>query len=474
MLQKILPEKTNCTGKEVEAGLRKTIFNNFPKFYFEVFSIGVKRVLGRFSPGRHLLTWCHILQGYEKTSIKAPRFHSKTLTLLGYLSWKLLRSMNGFEGRYCEWDFMGYKEKLAAYHLKKLKRIINNLPEVFGKFKDLTDSESALHFSNGFHEFECLPWGILGFNRGRHPDGMMIDDILKDPTMKLDLSVLQELSRTFKEEIMQMPKKELHLTGTAQDEEDLFYEVAQMPEFYAREYEAVVNYETKQVLWPEEFSFDLLMRIKANIGEKAFNKEFQGKPVRGEDCYFRPAEYDAMVRSRLKNYDFIGKPLKLKEYAFGGFDIGKKSHPSHLSILGLDRKGKVIQIHSKFMDGWDYTAQLEYLKQAIEFFNVRSLYYDNTRAEFEALSELGQIPTEMTGVAMTLKMQSSAATFLDTLRTQEKILLLDDKRQRRQNLRVDNDFKSLANKEGHGDCFKSLLLAIHAINEGNLNYIYIV
>lgn len=445
-------------------GLTKTNLYSFASFFFEVFALGIRRVEGRFAFGKHLLTWCHILQAYKKTSIKAPRFHIKTTLALGYIAWKLARTMHGLESRYHEWDFMGYTSKLAEYHLKRLKRYIRNLPEYFGEFRDLTESDIILHYGHNGNEFECWPWGITGFNRGRHPNGMVLDDILRDPTVKLDLTVLEELSRTFKEEIMPMPKEELHLFGTAQDEEDLFKEVSEMPEFYAREFEAAMDFDKKIALWPEVYPFERLISIRENIGEKAFNKEYQGRPARGEDNFFKPDEYDALTYERLKNYELTGH-IKLKEFAYGGFDIGKKSHPSHLCVFGV-RKGKLIQVLDKWLDRWNYTDQLDYLKQAIQFFNIQSLYYDNTRSEFEGFYEQGQLPAAMTGIEMTRKMQFAAATELDALCSKKQIMLIKDKRTRRQMLKVDNDLKSLADKEGHGDCFKSLLLAVAAFKQG--------
>ena len=100
-----------------------------------------------------------------------------------------------------------------------------------------------------------------------------------------------------------------------------------------------------------------------------------------------------MINSRLKNRDII-RAFKLKKgrTVIAGFDIGKKTHPSHLAVFGVVKalvrekvddkeslvwKDVLVQLCSKYMDGWDYTDQIEYLKKAIFHFKIDKLFYDN-------------------------------------------------------------------------------------------------
>lgn len=372
---------------------------------------------------------------------------------------------------YDEWEFMGYVEDLAGYHLKKLKRYIKAIPECFGDFKELTDAESILRYEKDGKEFSCIPSGILSFKRGRHPRGMILDDILRDPEKKLDISQLEKIERIFLEEVMSMPTEELHLFGTPQDRNDLFAKIETMSEFFSRRYPAIENYDDRTTLWLENFPFEKLMQIKANIGEKAFNKEFMCRPVRATEGFLQEEILDRIIERRLKNYDLI-RPIKLNEYTYGGFDIGKKTHPSHLAVFGVDRKRNLIQIHSKWMDGWDYIKQVDYCRKAIKHFKIARLEFDNTRAEFEGFKEAGDLPAEMIGIEFTSKNKFAIATAFDRLVTQGKIRLLNDPRQKRQLLNVDNDLQAVETEEGHGDCFFSICLAIKAFMKGKRELIY--
>jgi hypothetical protein len=424
-----------------------------------------------FKPSLHLINWASILQAFEYTSIVSARKHLKTTIAQGFIAWQLYR----MEHRYNEWEFMGYLEDLASYHLKKLKRYIQALPECYGNYIDLTNAESILNYRLGDKEFTCTPSGILTFKRGRHPHGMILDDILRDPQKKLDVLQLEKIERIFLEEVMSMPRDELHLFGTPQDEADLFTKVETMPKFYSIRCPAIKNLATKEVLWPEVYPYDVLIDIRDNqIGEKAFNKEYMCVPVRTSEGFVSLDQIDGIINTRLRNYD-IARPPKLKgRNIVAGFDIGKKTHPSHLTVLAevlwpfltvegkLIYKKKLVQIHSKFMDGWNYTEQIAYLKLAIEVFNIDRLLYDNTRSEFEISQEEGNLPSEMEGIAFTAKSKFAMATELDKAITAKGLELINDTRQKRQILSVDCDLHAPETAEGHGDAFFSLCLAVQA------------
>jgi hypothetical protein len=431
------------------------------------FSVAVSKVENEFLPSKHFKEWCDRIQNFNRTATISARYALKTTIALGYIAWKLFR----LEKDYNELEYMGYKDELAGYHLKKLKRYISALPQLFGDYQNLTEAEAVLRYAKNGREFICEPSGILSFNRGRHPDELLCDDILRDPEIRLDITQLKKIETSFFEEVEQMPKNKLHLFGTPQDRNDLFSTLEQRAVYNVKRYPAILNYETKEVLWPEKFPFEKLMEIKSTIGEKAFNKEFLCRPVRSEEGFFREETLDKIIKKRLKNYG-LHKSLKLNEWTCAGFDIGKKTHPSHLAIFGIDRKKRLVQIHSHWFDNIDYINQIEYLRQAIKIFNISTLYFDHTRSEFEGFREQGELPSQMRGIIFTAKSKFEMASELDRLVAQEKILLLPDERQKRQLLNVDNNLQAVETNEGHGDCFYSICLAALAYKKGSRRMIY--
>lgn len=430
----------------------------------------IKKIEGDFVSPFHLIDIAIRFEDYKRTSTVAPRYHLKSTIIYGYIAWKLYR----MEHIWNEWIYMSYTQDLGAYHTKRLKRYIEALPQFFGKHKNLTDSESILYYEKDGRHFYCEPVGILTFQRGKHPTGMVLDDILKDPQVKLDISQLEKITKTFFEEIEQMPKEELHLVGTPQDQEDLFAKLETLSGYNCKRYDAIVD-ETKHLtLWNinPDFNWEGLEARRKRIGDKAFMKEFRCMPVRGAEGFISLPQFNSIVNKRLKNYELLRPPKLKNRNCVGGFDIGKKTHPSHLCVLA-EHKNSLVQLHSKFMDGWNYTDQIAYLKQAIEVFKIDALLYDDTRAEFETSNEQGDLPAEMKGVAFTSKSKFGMATELDKVVTNKTIQLLNDERQKRQILTVDCDLQAPETDEGHGDSFFSLCLAVQAWAEAKGNIAWI-
>jgi hypothetical protein len=453
-----LPEKIESSKNECLKHFSEDLArNSFLYFFVTIFALGVKRVEGRFSYGEHLEEWAYRLQTGTRTCTISARFHLKSTTVIAYWAWLLYR----MEDRYNEYLYLSYSEGMASYQTKRLKRIVEALPEYFGGYKDLTDSASICRYGKDGKEFLLEPEGILNFKRGRHPKGLICDDILRDPDNVMELSILQKVERIFVEQIEPMPRDFLHVVGTPQDREDLFYKLSQTGVYDVRFYPAVKDWDAKEVLWGEQYPFEKLMQYRRSMGEKSFLKEFQCEPVRSTECFITPAKLNRIVRNRLKNYPLVGDLRFKSRTVVAGFDIGKKTHPSHLCVLA-EHQGKLVQIHSKFMDGWEYKDQIAYLTQAIEKFGIQRLKYDNTRAEFEGFQEQGILPAEMEGETFGSKNQFRMATELDAEITAENLQLLNDERQKRQLLSVDCDLKAPSNSEGHGDAFWSLALAVDA------------
>jgi len=448
----------------------KYLKNSFFHFFFYAFSVAIKRTEGVYHFTSHLTELCQRVQFYSRTSTIAPRFHLKSTIIEAYVLWKIYR----MEFRFNEFLYISYTGDASGYHTKKIKRYLQSLPELFGDYKDLTDSATIIHYQrpdpNPYVEgrfFYCEPTGIMNFKRGQHPHEVICDDILRDPEVKLDLSQLNKITRVFFEEIEQMPKIAIHCVGTPQDDEDLLSQLETKTDYNTKRYDAVVDEANKIAWWPELFPFDELMRRKERIGDKAFMKEFRCKPVRGVEGYISHEVYLALVNSELKNIPITATytPSQKRSVTVGGFDIGKKTHPSHLTIFeitNVNGKDHAQQIHSKFMDGWDYINQIAYLKDAVRVFGIKSLHYDDTRAEFESTKERRELPRQMSGVAFTSKTKFGMAQEIDKVISNKDIEFLVDDRQKRQILSVDCNLKAPETQEGHGDAFFSLCLAVDA------------
>lgn len=380
------------------------------------------------------------------------------MVIRAYIMWRLFK----LDVRYLEFLWLAYKQDLAEYHLRKVNDYILVNP-YFQEFKKVGLAEGTVHFKKGRKELIVEPAGILSFKRGRHPDIVICDDILKDPENQLNISQVLKITEVFHNEVASLPKEggELHVFGTPQDERDVFYDVEHDQSFDAREYPAM-NEATRKVLWPQGFSYERLIEILNSIQRRAFNREYMCKPSRSTRSYVDADNLGKRINRNLINHDHrIFRQTENDVYA--GFDIGKVIHPSHLAVF--EKIGnKLIQIHSKWFDHVDYIDQIDYLKEVIKNFKVNELVYDNTRGEFTIYEEEGRLPAEMTAVSLSSKMRFSAASALQSAVNRGEVELLDDDRQTRQILNCDEDLQSVETKDGHGDSFWSVGLGIKAAN----------
>lgn len=451
--------------------LKESLANErFQNFFNLVWSQALTSLEGRYVPGTHINDWCDELQGHKFTSKESARKHAKSEILHAFEPWKFHQRKRSVEAVY-----FSYKQELAAYHVGKIKKAMLEIPEFQG-VQWLSDAESVIRckWPGTKIRLEITPAGIKSFKRGWHPDDVLCDDILKDPTQrKLNVAELQDLAIIFYEQVLSMPKEggSLHCWGTSQDPTDLFHQNRKRRNFHCSTVPAIFSRKRHKVLWPEMFPWERLEEIEGEIGAKAFGKEFLCRPVRGEEGYFKLMELEAIIDGSLVQAD--PERFESEHRTIGGFDIGKKRNPSHLAVF-LDDGEVMRQIFSKWLDGWDYTEQVEYLKFLIDKLGIEALQYDNSRAEFESYAEQGQLPECMEGVVLTGKKKFEIAALLESrvrAKPKPRIALLTDDRQRNQILAVDNDLHAPETPEGHGDSFWSCALACGAAEGGSGDYV---
>ncbi len=451
--------------------------NDLPYFVREVFSKseGVLKD-GKWTGGDFIDDLADWLQNEHLTIRVSARDHFKSMSFYAYIMWLIFKNANSD----LEIQYFSYNAKMAGYHTQKIKRAIASNP-YFEQIKDLKKTaDSIISYTwNGKNKVTVNPRGLLEFKRGIHSPIVFVDDPMQDPENKLSPVRIMQINDIMKTQIMDMWQKELHIAGTPQTTSDFFFDPTFTKRFSVRIMPAIVNEEEKQALWPEWMSYDELQLKKYERGNKIFNQEYMCSPVYSEEAFisadyydpcvdkdaknYLPAEWEAVLESRKKIDNFEDRDIA------GGFDIGKKAHPSHLVLFEHDHLNrKWNQIHSKWMDSWNYIDQLEYLQMICDSFNPYVLYYDNTRGEFEAFDEGGDLPAAMEPVTFTIKTKHAMAVNFDKGLGNKDISLLPDTRQRNQILVVNNDLLAPETPEGHGDSFWSVCLSLKDYGGGGV------
>lgn len=457
--------------------VRRRAKTDFTYFVNEIFSqsYGVLKD-GKWTGGDYvneISAWL----GDKKTTIRvSARDHFKSMSFYAHIMWKLLR----YEDKDHEIQYFSFNNKMAAYHTQKIKLAIDSNP-FFSKIIDKKKTaDSIISYTwNDKYQFKVTPRGLLEFKRGIHCPDIYVDDPMQDPSNKLAPVVIIKINDVIKTQIMDMWQNELHIAGTPQTNHDFYFDPAFVKRFAIKILPAIKDEKNKIVLWPEWMSFKELMMKRTERGPRIFNQEYMCSPVYSEEAFVTGPRYDACIDPNAINYTFeewtkvLEKRAKLDRYkerdVIGGFDIGKKAHPSHLVVLEYNPETrKYVQIHSKWMDNWNYVDQLDYLKEVCEVFDLYVLYYDNTRGEFEAFGETGELPAPMEPVIFSLKSKFGMATNLDKALSNKEIVFLPETRQRNQILIVNNDLLAPETAEGHGDSFFSMCMALKDYGGGGI------
>ena len=449
--------------------------NDFPYFVDKIFSLSMKN----FIRGEHVTNTARFLSQNKKTIRVSARHHFKSFSFYSHFMWKLM-----FEGSSSnlEVHYFSFNNDLAGYHIGKIKSCIETNPY----FEDLIDkkptAESVLRYTwDNKHYTTLSPHGLVQFKRGIHGDVIYVDDPFQDPENELNPTVIYKINEIFKSNILDMPKEpdgELHVAGTPQTKEDFFFDKAVTKRFAVQVLPAIykdpITHQEK-ALWPEWMDLEELYKKREERTERIFKREYLCTPVYSTKSFFTKEK----LMNNIVNSDLSIWNPRMKRNppndVIAGFDLGKKSHPSHLSVFEY-RNDKLIMVHQKFMDGWPYTnggkqfndaypSQIEYLRMCIENFKIKELRYDNTRGEFEALDEQGLLPRQMVPMVFTSKMRNTGATAFDRLVEKKQMEIINEDRFIDQICSLMDDLHAMQTSQGHADSFWSIVLAIFCVKD---------
>ena len=455
--------------------------HNFKFFFNTIFSISVEAVDGEFLRGDWLDEYCDRLQFKNKTCTLAARKHGKTTILLGFIAWLIFRA-DTVKKYLTEYLYVMYSDDLACEKIKLTKQYISINP-YFNHIRDLKPTaETTLEYMNNEKLVLIKPAGIFSAIRSKHPDGVICDDILRDPQKALDIIQIEKVTQIFEAVISALAKEGgfTHVAGTSQDETDIMHKLQKLPGWDIVTKPAIIDRNKKIVLWPEGYSFERLLDIEINeTGKRNFQKEYQMLPVRLADGFFVRSEVERIIDKELFNYQVNDKVPGDFGICYAGFDIGKKRHPSHLAVLELiEEKIKdetniyLIQVCSLFLDEYEYQEQVLILNKAIRKFRIATMYFDNTRSEIESYIENGELESEAVPFVMGSASQDKIAANFDKVvntndKSKVKLILLNDDRQTRSLISIDGNLKAPSGPEGHGDAFWSLSMAVQAYFDNN-------
>lgn len=391
-----------------------------------------------------------------------PRFHFKS-TILGHAFsvWRLMSSSRDSSILY-----LSYSDTMARYHISEINKGISRNPIL----TDLIKKRNAqADFSGRYYinkrPVEVMHGGLFSFKRGMHVNGALIaDDILRDPENPLNFGQITKVEDHFMTESMFIPLKGVPVIvlGTPMMPGDLIAKLQEDKRFKSRVLPALDPIPNRRVLMPELYSEQWLLD-QQSARPKSFASEFMLTPHYATEAYFEQEDVDKCIDNTLRNHSpNMEFHLEVGDEIYGGFDVGKKRHPSHL-VLFRKRGEKIEQVHQSFLQGWSYSDQIVYLNEVANNYNLSSGFIDNTRGELEDRG----LDNRWRAMHFTQKSKRTMAQVMESFVHSNNLKILDDERQKQSLLSVSNDLKAPDTPTGHGDAFFSIAMACQAIHDRN-------
>ena len=416
----------------------------------------------------HVKLLCEELEGsITKGSNYAailPRAHFKS-TILGhsFAVWTLLKAKTDTSILY-----LSYSDTMAKYHISEINKEVARNPLLSKWIRNQTpkaDYTFRYRNNNNGSALEIQHGGLFSFKRGMHVNGALIaDDILKDPENPLNLSQINKIEDHFMTESMFIPNQGVPVVvmGTPMLPGDILEKLETDSRFIHRKLPALDPVPDRRVLMPEVYDEDWLLE-QQRAKPKSFASEFLLKPFLSQESYFSEEDIAKNLDYGLRNYPSNhDHHFKDGDMIYAGFDVGKKRHPSHLVIF--KKSGDSIeQIHQTWLDGWDYTAQIDFLNLVSKNFKLTKGYIDNTRGELEDRG----LDTAWWPMHFTAKSKMTMAQIFETYVHEGNTKFLADERQTSQILSVNNELKAAETPMGHGDAFFSIAMALQACYESS-------
>lgn len=448
--------------------------NDFDYFVKYIFS----KSFDEFIYGDYISEVCDFVQYNNFTIEVSARNHFKSLKLYAHVMWTLLKMK--YENKAIESHYFSYKAEMASYHIgntknkDNIKALIERNPYFFDIIDNKPQSEALIDLSwrHQFNErnkptvrYTLTPHGMLTAIRGLHCNGpVYIDDALQDPSEKLDPKIIYRVNDVFFTQILDIPigsNKEIHVVGTAQTDEDFYFDERVKQKFAVAIRPGLRNIETDEYgwiingtpIWKEWLSLSEHKAKQRDLGIKVYAQEYLATPLYSAETFFQKWQLEAIAIDN----QHTKREAQTDEDILAGWDLGKHAHPAHFVVV-VKKDGKRTPIHDHWFDGVDYTKQLEYIDEMVESLDIDRVFYDNTRGELEALDEQGELSAEYVPINFSRKVKHSLATQFEKGVTTKKQSIMNNQRTIKQICVVDNDLNARETKDGHGDSFWSYAL----------------
>lgn len=267
----------------------------------------------------------NIWDNNPKTRTLAPREHLKTTDLLAYITKKVAERDYAIEANYYH-----ITSKIAKEKVRIIRRWVERNP-LLGLLFDLDNNaklwgEDKIVLSDG-SVIEPLGWDSGAV--GKHPHIIGLDDVINYKVIYSDQLNENAINKFYTDIYPQLSREDnerkIIIIGTSQRKDDLYHKLPK--DFVTNTFSAIINEETREILSPDLFTFEHLLKIRADISElhglKFWLKEYQNIPFEAMGMIIEPEwvkYYDELPEG---GEDFQGWDLSVgKDPEKGDWTVG--------------------------------------------------------------------------------------------------------------------------------------------------------
>lgn len=163
-----------------------------------------------------------------------------------------------------------------------------------------------------------------------------------------------------------------------------------------REHDAEVFYHTNKeemdkgakTLWNDRFTYFELIKIKVNVGSRAFGSEYLNKPTDDESAIFKTSLFQYFDHKDLFYQD--GRPMNLEIYGFWDIAIGKNSRSDYNAIvtIGRDRRTGILYVLDAWAGKVPMHEALEIANQKIREYGHNTFGVETVQAQYDMFRQL--------------------------------------------------------------------------------------
>jgi predicted phage terminase large subunit-like protein len=135
------------------------------------------------------------------------------------------------------------------------------------------------------------------------------------------------------------PNGQIISIGTRWHEGDIHKYLQGLSNYVSKTYKAIINEDTKNVLWPEQWPYEELLKRKAGMGSIGFEMQYQNEIVSTEDS---PVKRE-WIENSVENYNQVMKEINKTGGSFQSFmgvDLASKGEESDfftITVIGINR-----------------------------------------------------------------------------------------------------------------------------------------